>query len=136
MTSATRRRRVVETSPINSLRESLCQPLQHLLRLLLQPPDDHDGQDDALVFVSLELAAQPLCGFPDVAGQVIELGFVEGKGHEKRAPYCSSVSKRAFLPSAQAAFCQGQCAEPSLRVRLTTCMTSAGQKRIGGHEVH
>ena len=62
---------------------------QHLGALLLppvdqhalQPADDDDGQDDVLIFVSLELAAQPLGGFPDVAGEVVEFGFVQGKGH-------------------------------------------------------
>ena len=49
----------------------------------LQPPDDDDRQDDALVLVGLELAAQPLGGLPDVAGEVVEFGFVEGKGHEE-----------------------------------------------------
>ena len=47
----------------------------------LQPADDDDRQDDVLIFVSLELAAQPLGGFPDLVREVVELGFVEGEGH-------------------------------------------------------
>ena len=47
----------------------------------LQPADDDDRQDDALVLVGLELAAQPLGGLPDVAGEVVELGFVERESH-------------------------------------------------------
>ena len=47
----------------------------------LQAADDDDRQDDVLVFVGLELAAQPLGGFPDVAGEVVELGFVERESH-------------------------------------------------------
>ena len=43
----------------------------------LQPADDDDGQDDALVLVSLELAAQALGRFPDIAGEVVEFGLVE-----------------------------------------------------------
>jgi hypothetical protein len=50
-----------------------------------------NGQNDVLVFVSLELPAQTLSGFPDVAGEVVELGFVECKGHEKRAAYCIRI---------------------------------------------
>ena len=58
----------------------------------LQPPDDDDGQDDALVFVRLELAAQALGGFPDVAGKVVELGFVERERHgEIDLPFTSSL---------------------------------------------
>ena len=47
----------------------------------LQPPDDDDRQDYALVFVCLKLAAQALGGFPDVTGKVVELGFVKGERH-------------------------------------------------------
>ena len=36
-----------------------------------------DGQDDALILVSLELATQPPGGFPNVAGEIVELGFIE-----------------------------------------------------------
>ena len=50
----------------------------------LQPPDDDDGQDDALILVGLELPAQPLGGFPDVGSEVVELGFVEREGHKDR----------------------------------------------------
>jgi len=53
----------------------------------LQSPEDDDGQDDALIFVCLELAAQTFCGFPDVAGEVVELRFVERERQEKRVPY-------------------------------------------------
>ena len=61
---------------------------QHLSGLLLppvnehtlQPADDDDRKDDALIFVRLELAAQPLCGFPDVRGEIVELGLVERLG--------------------------------------------------------
>ena len=35
------------------------------------------GKNDALIFVSLELPAQTLGGFPDVASEVVELGFLE-----------------------------------------------------------
>ena len=63
----------------------------------LQPADDDDGQDDALVFVGLELAAQPLGGFPDVAGEVVELGFVEGKRHRSAFPLNWSSIWSAFL---------------------------------------
>ena len=52
----------------------------------LQAADDYDGQDDALILVRFELAAQPLGGFPDVAGEVIELGFVERERHGRRFP--------------------------------------------------
>ena len=47
------------------------------------PNDDH-RQDDVLVFVSLELAAQALRGFPDFSGQVVESGLVERKRHAVR----------------------------------------------------
>ena len=65
--------------------------LQHLSSLLhppinkhaLQTTNDNDGQDDALVFVGLELPAQPLGRFPDVGGEIVELRFVEREGHEK-----------------------------------------------------
>ena len=46
-----------------------------------EPPDDDDGQDDALVFIRLELATQALGGFPDFVGEVVELGFVERERH-------------------------------------------------------
>jgi hypothetical protein len=36
-----------------------------------------------LVFIRLELAAEALGGFPDIAGEVVELGFVERKGHDE-----------------------------------------------------
>ena len=49
-----------------------------------EPPDDDDGQDDALVFIRLELATQALGGFPDFVGEVVELGFVEGE--QRRIP--------------------------------------------------
>lgn len=42
---------------------------------------DDDGQDHTLIFVSLELAKQSLGRFPDVAGEVVELRFVEREGH-------------------------------------------------------
>ena len=65
---------------------------QHLGALVLPPGDEHalqpanddDRQDDPLIFVSLELAAQPLGRFPDVAGKVVELGFVERQCHRLR----------------------------------------------------
>jgi len=47
----------------------------------LKPANDYDGQNDALVFISLEFAAQPLGGFPDVTCEIIELGFVKGERH-------------------------------------------------------
>ena len=58
---------------------------QHLGRLVLAPLDQHalqaadhdDRQDDVLVLVGLELAAQPLGGLPDLVGEVVELGFVQ-----------------------------------------------------------
>jgi len=67
---------------------------KHLGRLVLTPLDqyafktaDHDDrQDNALVLVGLELAAQPLGGFPDVAGEVVELGLVQGKEHRFPVP--------------------------------------------------
>ena len=60
--------------------------LEHLGGLFRPPIDQHtfqaadhdDGQDDALVFVGLELSAQALGGLPDVGGEVVELRFVEG----------------------------------------------------------
>ncbi|TKS59444.1 MAG: hypothetical protein EWM72_02254 [Nitrospira sp.] len=62
---------------------------EHLRALLLpprdqhalQPADDNDRQDNVLVFVGLELAAQPLGRFPNVASEVIQLGFVERESH-------------------------------------------------------
>ena len=38
-------------------------------------------QDNALVFVRLELTPQPLGRFPDVAGEIVEFGLVESEGH-------------------------------------------------------
>lgn len=46
-----------------------------------EPADDNHRQDDVLVFVSLELAAQPLGGFPDFGSKVVELCFIECEGH-------------------------------------------------------
>lgn len=66
----------------------------------LQPPDDDDGQDDALVFVSLELAAQALGGFLDVAGEVVKLGFVKRKRHEKKGPlFLKSYREGVLAPT-------------------------------------
>ena len=58
---------------------------QHLGRLVLAPLDQHalqaadddDRQDDVLVLVGLELAAQPLGGLPDLVGEVVELRLVQ-----------------------------------------------------------
>ena len=47
----------------------------------LQPADDDDGQDDTLILVGLELAAQALGGFPDVGGEIVKFGFVERESH-------------------------------------------------------
>ena len=60
----------------------------HLLAPLdehtFQPADDDDRQDDVLVLVGLELAAQALGRLPDFVGEVVELGFVEGE--QRRVP--------------------------------------------------
>jgi hypothetical protein len=73
------------TSLASSFSVSLGPILQHLGGLWRPPVNQHafqtanddDGQDDALVFVGFELAAQALGGFPDVGSEIVELGFVE-----------------------------------------------------------
>ncbi len=50
----------------------------------LEPADNDDGQDDALIFVGLELAGQALSGFPDVGGEIVEFGYLERKSSELR----------------------------------------------------
>ena len=67
---------------------SLCQPRSTAwVRLTprqehtLQPSNDDDWQDDALILVGLLLAAQPLGGFPNVTREVVKFRFVEGKRH-------------------------------------------------------
>ena len=52
---------------------------RHFNQDALQAANDDDGQDDVLVFVRLELAAQSLGRLPDVTGEVVELRFVERK---------------------------------------------------------
>ena len=42
-----------------------------------QPANDDDGENNALILVGLELAAQALSGFPDVRCEIVELGLVE-----------------------------------------------------------
>ena len=46
-----------------------------------QPVDD--GKDDALLFVGFEFAAQAFGRFPDLVGEIVEFGFIEGKGHRR-----------------------------------------------------
>jgi predicted hotdog family 3-hydroxylacyl-ACP dehydratase len=47
----------------------------------LQPANHDDRQDNVPVLVGLELAAQAFGRFPDLVGEVVKLGLVEGKGH-------------------------------------------------------
>ena len=42
----------------------------------------NDGQDDALVFVRLELAPEAFGRLPDFVGEVVEFLLVEGESHE------------------------------------------------------
>ena len=73
------------TSLASSFSVSLGRLASTSARLVLPPLDQHafqtadddDRQDDVLILVGLELAAQPLGGLPDLAGEVVELGFVE-----------------------------------------------------------
>ncbi len=44
----------------------------------LEAADYDDGQDDVLVLVGLEFAAQAFCRLPDFVGKVVQLGFVQG----------------------------------------------------------
>ena len=50
----------------------------------LQAADDDDRQDDILVFISLELAAQPLGRLPDLTGKVVKFLFIKRKCHDDR----------------------------------------------------
>ena len=75
-----------------------------LASLILTPLDEdalqaayhNDGQDDVLVLVGLELAAQPFGRLPDVTGEIVELGFVQGKGHCFASPIFCSRAAAAF----------------------------------------
>ena len=98
---------------LHQLREFLFGKLgalrQDLGRLVLTPLDEHaleaayhdDGQDDVLVLVGLELAAQPFGRLPDVTGEIVEFGLVQGKGHCFASPiFCSHAAGRAtYAPS-------------------------------------
>ena len=50
-----------------------------------QAPDDDNGQDDRLVFVGFELAAQAFGGFPNFVGEIVEFGLVECGCHKFRS---------------------------------------------------
>lgn len=65
----------------------------------LQAADHDDRQNHILVFLRLELAAQPFSGFPDVAGQVVEFGFFEGKGHGLKGLSNFTVTIPVFQPN-------------------------------------
>jgi len=58
--------------------------LAPLERHAFETADHDDGQDDVLVLVGLELAAQALGGLPDVARQVVELRFIQRERHLAR----------------------------------------------------
>jgi hypothetical protein len=45
-----------------------------------QPTDGDDGQDNCLIFVRPEFAAQPLRRFPYFFGKVVEPGFIQVRG--------------------------------------------------------
>jgi hypothetical protein len=74
--------RLGDLGPVGEYLRSL--PLAPVDQHAFQAADDDDRQDHALVFVGLELAPQPLGRFPNIAGQVVQLGFVQGKGHQTR----------------------------------------------------
>jgi len=65
----------------------------------LQAADHDDRQDNALVFVGFELAAQPLGRLPDLVGKVVELGLIQSKRHRFALPIVrSSVTRSTSGP--------------------------------------
>ncbi len=54
-------------------------PLQ---QYTFQTPDDDNRQDNILIFIGLEFAAQTLGGFPYFVGEIVEFWLIEGKGHQ------------------------------------------------------